>query len=404
MELLDQFRFMHYLEDKVKPTRETFVQDSLFKNAVLNADVLGLSADSYNYGIAKLMICSAKEIKPTIKTILGGIHPSQLDAHVARTSGADVVLRGEAEGRVIEVLYRLVEGRSLSNVPGITYVAADGAIVHNPDAALCSPVELAQLAKMEYDLIADPGLLKAIPVETSRGCSFRCRFCSVLNKGSRRLFPLDHVQQSIIEASKLKDRILFTDDSLTGELERTKAIFSMVNAIENLTIHFEARASDIAKENNQVLDFISDRKVPYMQLGVECGYDWGLTKIKKGITIAQVEKSCDIVSRRGMASSTFLSFIIGFPWEGMNECLQTIDFAKRMNGDFGVNTVINFWIPAPSELWLETKDDFGVTAAMYDDCSWAISNDIFLRTHPMISSKDRTRLSFLVNQVTGLFP
>lgn len=402
--LMDQFHFLHYLEDEVELTPQTFIEDHSFRSMAENIDVLGISTDSFNYCVAKLMIQAARSINSEILIILGGIHPSLLDEYVLRTSGADVIFRGEAEERIVDLVKCLAERKPLDAMPGISYRGTDGALMRNDDAPLCSSESLAQLSKVDYQLVSNLENLGTLPLETSRGCLNRCRFCSVLFKGKRRLFPIDEVKARIVDASRLKNFLLFTDDCFTFERKRAGAILEFFSQFEDKFLHFEARASDLAGDDCALLDGIAKEKIKDLQIGVECGYDEGLRRIKKGISLTQVKNACRLIQRKGVEKSAILTFIIGFPWEATGECVKTIDFAARMREQYGVGVGINYWVPSPSELWSESRDSLGIDESMFDRCHWPTSDDIFHRTHPLISAKNKYKLSFLIERAIGSIP
>jgi hypothetical protein len=62
---------------------------------------------------------------------------------------------------------------------------------------------------------------------------------------------------------------------------------------------------------------------------------------------------------------------------------------------------INYWVPSPSELWSETKDSLGMDESMFDRRHWVTSDEVFSKAHPLLSAKDRLKLSFLIGRISG---
>lgn len=94
----------------------------------------------------------------------------------------------------------------------------------------------------------------------------------------------------------------------------------------------EARISNIL--SGEFLEGFQRNLISQMQIGVECGYDEGLKKIKKGLTIAQLYKGLRIIEEKGLSSVANLSFIIGFPWEDfgtIEKTLDTVEYIVRLN-------------------------------------------------------------------------
>ena len=129
----------------------------------------------------------AKDIDPAITTIVGGQHYTVL-AHESLESypELDIVVRGEGEQTLLEVVRALQGKMSLSQVKGITF-KHNGKIIVNPDRPLFDNLD--DLPFPAYDLVDEH--LKEYHFtmmagrdtpyalfEASRGCSHDCNFCS----------------------------------------------------------------------------------------------------------------------------------------------------------------------------------------------------------------------------------
>jgi len=134
------------------------------------SDVLGISATSYNWYVARELIAAAREIKPRLTIVLGGIHPSHLPEYCLASTQADVVVRGEAEITFPSLLDTLARGGDLGRIHGLTFRTEDGRIVSTPDRPALSVEEMEKLPLPAYHLIP-PGVYGYIPVEGSRGCA-----------------------------------------------------------------------------------------------------------------------------------------------------------------------------------------------------------------------------------------
>ncbi|MHA1949089.1 MAG: B12-binding domain-containing radical SAM protein [Candidatus Thorarchaeota archaeon] len=129
----------------------------------------------------------AKDIDPAITTIVGGQHYTEL-AHESLESypELDIVVRGEGEQTILEVVRALQGKMNLSQVNGITF-KHDGKIIANPDRSLFDNLD--DLPFPAYDLVdkymkeyhftmmAGRDTPYAL-VEASRGCPHDCNFCT----------------------------------------------------------------------------------------------------------------------------------------------------------------------------------------------------------------------------------
>src|SRR5947199_5143980 len=84
---------------------------------------------------------AAKTLYPDLPVILGGWHPSLLPDQTLAAECVDVVIRGQGEDALLEVVRRLEDGASLSGIPGVGY-KEDGRLVFNPPRPLKSIHEL----------------------------------------------------------------------------------------------------------------------------------------------------------------------------------------------------------------------------------------------------------------------
>src|SRR5207248_10069250 len=78
---------------------------------------------------------AAKALYPGLPVILGGWHPSLLPDQTLAAECIDVVVRGQGEDALLEVVQRLEDGASLAGIPGVGY-KEDGRLVFNPTRPL----------------------------------------------------------------------------------------------------------------------------------------------------------------------------------------------------------------------------------------------------------------------------
>ena len=132
----------------------------------------------------------AKDIDPAITTIVGGQHYTEL-AHESLESypELDIVVRGEGEQTILEVVRALQGKMNLSQVNGITF-KHDGKIIANPDRSLFDNLD--DLPFPAYDLV-DKYMkdyhftmmagrnTRYMVLEGARGCDHKCTFCTQWN-------------------------------------------------------------------------------------------------------------------------------------------------------------------------------------------------------------------------------
>ena len=125
-----------------------------------------------------------------------------------------------------------------------------------------------------------------------------------------------------------------------------------------------------------------------MQIGVECGYDEGLTLVDKKLTVQELHMALKKLSAIGLTRIASLSFIIGFPWETKHEISRTLQLIKNITSTYGIVCNINWLLFLPSNLWkLREKYKINVEANIYDNLLWFSDLSVFKQVHPLINEK-----------------
>lgn len=394
VEVIDpcEFAQFEYKNDNEKLCAEYIVKrigDRTNRN-----DVIAFSVNSFNWANTRTILNIVSDYFPEVKIALGGLHPTIFDEHVLMVSKAHIVMRGEGEKVIINLCGALEHHTDLKKVSGITYKHND-VIIRNSDEEILSVKEMGATPYPAYELLPAVNPYTQLPVESSRGCYFSCAFCSIPHRKNWRGLTVDQVVSRTKHALKYRNsinrgtHILFVDDCFTADGERAISIFEKLNRIYGYTQKFflEVRITDIIKTG--ILQKIPFQMISSMQIGVECGYNEGLKRIKKGLTVEQLFCALDILKKYGFDKRCFLSFIIGFPWETMEMINKTLDTIEVISLKYKVVCNLNWLLLLPSDLWWERNEyNINVNEEMYDNMLWYGSNKYFFETHPMITEED----------------
>ena len=74
----------------------------------------------------------AKRIRPDLPVVFGGWHPSLMAEQTLKPDFVDVVVRGQGELTLLELVQRLAEAKSLDGLRGAS-VKIGGSAIHNPE-------------------------------------------------------------------------------------------------------------------------------------------------------------------------------------------------------------------------------------------------------------------------------
>jgi radical SAM superfamily enzyme YgiQ (UPF0313 family) len=198
--------------------------------AELQPDVVGLSVMTFQRKTARKVIALVRAHRPAATVVVGGYDPSLApEAYADAASGVDVIVRGEGDITFRELVRALDAGRSPHDVAGLWY-RVNGRVVQNPPrpiAALAGgdvrPPNRAARVLGGYTMMGRP----VDVVETSRGCTYDCSFCSIIEMRGRNFhaWGLDRVVADIADARARGARVVFlVDDNITLNVQRFREL------------------------------------------------------------------------------------------------------------------------------------------------------------------------------------
>jgi anaerobic magnesium-protoporphyrin IX monomethyl ester cyclase len=314
-------------------------------------DVVGITATTVQIESAWRVAREVRQLTDTT-IVLGGPHPTVLPAESVGRPEVDVVVRGEGELTWTELCDRVEKRDSMERVAGITY-AQDGQVVHNPDRPVIEDVDSIpfpayHLFSMERYSNLQPTLDDidgpSYPLLSSRGCPYRCNYCSqILPRGWRARSPRSVVSEwrwLVKELGAAEIGVL--DDSFNIDRQRALAICDLIIA-EGLShvpwIMINGIRANLADE--ELLGRMREAGCIRTAFGVESGNQRILDEvIHKQLTLDQVRAAFQAAKRVGMETIGF--FIIGLPGETEETMEDTVRFACELDP-----VVANFSMATP---------------------------------------------------------
>ncbi len=148
----------------------------------------------YQYRGVHRIIEIARRVFPGVPILLGGIYSTLCTEHAKRCSGADEILPGEAEAKILPFLAEKFSV-NLSSIP-------------------CDSLDV--LPAPDWNLYLQRGdRLDAIAIMTSRGCPYRCHYCASFQLQTYRRRDISGMVEEIRGALKVGARhVVFYDDAL----------------------------------------------------------------------------------------------------------------------------------------------------------------------------------------------
>jgi radical SAM superfamily enzyme YgiQ (UPF0313 family) len=356
------------------------------------------------YKIAK----ECKKLFPKSIIIFGGAHPSSLPDE-ALSNGADIVIRGEGENTLCDLL----AGKSLGDIEGISY-KKNNKVVHNKNRVDLVDINKLPLPayhllpmKKYYPALGNYKRLPAMSIVATRGCPGKCIFCHRTCGSVLRTRSADNIINEINFLKKeygIKE-ISFYDDTFT---------FFRKNVEEFCNKIIEQKI-DITWSCFSRVDFIDERLLKLMKkagchlilYGAESADGQILKNIKKNISLDTVRRVVKLTKKVGIRSR--VAFMFGNPGETEETIKKTIKFALELNPD---EVQFNITTPYPgTEMfdWAE-KNGYLLTKDWNDYRDYSsqvvelptVSNDVIKRYYRMAYIKFYLRLSFMFNWVFNI--
>jgi anaerobic magnesium-protoporphyrin IX monomethyl ester cyclase len=241
----------------------------------LDPEVVGLSIMTFQRRTAGRIVDLIRKLKPGVKIAVGGYDPS-LAPEAYEDMNVDFLIRGEGEVTFRELLRALERGGGFDQIGGLSYPSGN-TWVHNParpplrleDKEIRPPNRASRVLK-GYTLLGR----QVDVIETSRGCTYDCSFCSIIEMRGRNFFTysFDRVLDDIRDARDHGARTIFlVDDNIMLNVRRFEALCEAIIAagLNTLDYFVQAMTSSIANHGETLGPLMRRAGFRYVFLGIE---------------------------------------------------------------------------------------------------------------------------------------
>lgn len=336
----------------------------------LQPDFLLVQMFTMNRVEAFRAISRARELRPHMKIIVGGVHASIYYQQLLENLSIDYVVIGEGEHTIVELLDALRAGGRVDTIKGIAYHSA-GTFVMTPERPLLG--DLDSLPFPRHDLFMTPERSMAC-ILTSRGCPFKCSFCCLYTI-SKRKYRVRSVENVVAEVEYIIENfpnittIQVSDDTFT--LNQQRAIdFCKEIVSRNIRIQFTCSAR-VKPASKELFEWMEKAGFVSIGFGLETGSERLMQSIHKNVTQEDVVRAFEMLKDSKMGITTFL--MVGFPGETFETVEETIRFVKRLQKIkyYEFQGVARLWVYPNTEVYQIMKD-----AGRIDDDYWLTDGDV----------------------------
>jgi len=300
------------------------------------------------------IIQDIKSVNDKCYIVCGGSHCNETNQHI---QGSDLTVYGEAELVIVNIMELLSIGKSLENIPGISYLK-DRKLIRNEghntisNLDIIDPPSLELAQKKNYNFAYGIRIGSILPIITTRGCPFHCSFCTYPTIKYRERSVEDVIREIQLSYMKFKPKYLLINDD--NFLLKRKRVEQFADAI----IRHKIKVKIILQGRADLADVALFRKlrkagVIVLMFGIESANQDVLNYYKKGTTIEKIEKIIRIANRFGII--TFSGFMIGAPIEQLSHFANNKQFLSKVPLDFISINILRFAFPSP--LWLKAHQE-----------------------------------------------
>jgi radical SAM superfamily enzyme YgiQ (UPF0313 family) len=306
----------------------------------LQPRLVGLSVMTFQRGTARRIMSLIRSIKADVLFAVGGYDPSLApEAWTDRSLGVDFIVRGEGDITFRDLL-RALDGRgSLADIPGLWFRSADGFQRNAPRPATTlkngevRPPARGGRVLSGYTMMGRP----IDVVETSRGCTFDCSFCSIIEMRGRNFhrFAIDRVIADIKDA---RDRgahaIFLVDDNITIDVPRLEELCRAIveHGLNDIMYVVQAMTAAIATHGATLAPLMREAGFLYVFLGIENILEDDLAFLKATAKNSRKQENTTLAAVNVLHEHGLLvvgGLIVGNPDDTRSSIDANLAFAKQ---------------------------------------------------------------------------
>lgn len=312
----------------VVPVVEPWLQSWSEELAATADKIVGFTVMSTSKNCTLDVIGRLKKMRPDLTIVLGGPHCTRYEGgmQLIQHPDVDVVVPDEGEQTFYEYLQAFDEGRALDDVKGLLF-KKDGKVVDTGVRDLIKDInELPIPVFSGFDLQHYRSL--SLPLLGSRGCIYRCAFCSetVLWKKYRFRSGENMFREFKQHSERLGVNGFYIVDSLiNGNLRELEGMCDLI--IESgLKVWWGGKASFRRHMTKELLVKMKKAGCNGLDYGLESGSPKVISDMKKGFELPVAERLIRETYEAGIKVGLFL--LAGFPTESEENFQETLDFLK----------------------------------------------------------------------------
>jgi anaerobic magnesium-protoporphyrin IX monomethyl ester cyclase len=340
--------------------------------------LLGHSGSTAAHKTAIKTIRAVHQQLPQIRVVYGGVFPSYADQFVMKEcEEIDVIVRGEGEQTVVNLIRTWEQTDDLSGVDGLTWRKGHEIIVNRSR----KPIQNLDEYRPGWELVDWPrysmfGFKSAAGLQFSRGCTLTCVYCGqwMFWKKWRHRSPENIVEQLKILAERHSVKIVwFADENFAADRDVAKQILEqIIEADLGLSLNLNMTAADVVRDAD-LIPLYKRAGVDYIVMGVETFKDELITSIRKNNPFEISKEAVSLLRENNIISLTNL--IYGLEEESWGTIFEKFKGLLELDSD-----ILNAMYLTPHFWTAQGRATEPYDVIQLDQDKWSYRNQV-LATH-----------------------
>jgi anaerobic magnesium-protoporphyrin IX monomethyl ester cyclase len=298
--------------------------------------LLGHSGSTASHTVVVETVKEIRKVFPETRIIYGGVYPSYAYQSIMHeVSEIDVIVRGEGERTILDLISAWELGPNLEGVKGIAWRKNGEIIINHPQPAIQDLDEYRPgwelLDWTQYQMF---GFDHAAGLQFSRGCTLTCSYCGqwMFWKKWRHRSPQNVVNDMKLLKEKYGVNIIwFADENFAADRELAKELLEKIAAADlNLSLNLNMTAADVVRDAD-LLPLYKKAGVDYIVMGVESLKDTVIVDIRKNNPFLTSKEAVQLLRQHGIVSLT--NIIYGLEEESWGTILEKFKGMLELDSD-----------------------------------------------------------------------
>lgn len=307
---------------------------------------LGYMGPRFKKGIDETCKTIRGVLHPDSWFVIGGYGPSSCPEYMLDQTGADVLVVGEGEETIIEVMMaKRGMDMALEDVQSVIFMK-DGMVVTNPRRRTIKYLNTVPMPAWDlFPMDSYTNCLKfakmeetdrAFPLISTRGCTDKCSFCFRLDSGIRVRKP----EQVVAEMKELNSRFgvnyfYFVDElAIVSRTQILKLLSLIREELPPIKFRMDCR---VTMFDDEIAIALKEAGCVFLNVGFETSSQEVLDQMNKRATVDQNVAAAETAMRHGIGIG--INMIWGMPGDSLETMRQNAAFIKRFNQYDQIRTI-----------------------------------------------------------------